>query len=70
MCIRDRPRTLRVGHRLLRGEGLAGDDKERLVGLQVVHRLGEIRAVGALCQPGAAGGAVRSGRRCRERRNP
>ena len=34
-----------VGHRLLRGERLRGDDEERLLGLNRLERLGEVRRV-------------------------
>ena len=36
---------MRVGHGLQRGEGLGGDDEQRLGGIEVANRLGEIRAV-------------------------
>ena len=38
-------RGLRVGHGLQRGEGLRGDDEQRLRGVEIAHRLGEIGAV-------------------------
>ena len=38
-------RRMRVGHRLERGEGLGGDDEQRLRGIEIAHRLGEIGAV-------------------------
>jgi len=34
-----------VGHRLLRGEGLGGDEEERLFGAEVADGFGEVRAV-------------------------
>ena len=39
------PRCMRVGHGLQRGEGLAGDDEQRLGRVQVVGCLGEIGGV-------------------------
>ena len=39
------PRGLGVGHRLQRGEGLRGDDEERLLGVEVPGLLGEVGAV-------------------------
>jgi hypothetical protein len=38
-------RGMRVGHGLQRGEGLGGDDEQRLRGIEIAHRLGEIRTV-------------------------
>ena len=38
-------RGMRVGHGLERGEGLGGDDEQRLGGIEIVHRLGEVGAV-------------------------
>ena len=38
-------RGVRVGHGLQRGEGLGGDDEQCLRGIEIAHRLGEIRAV-------------------------
>ena len=38
-------RGVRVGHGLQRGEGLGGDDEQRLRGIEIVHRLGEVRAI-------------------------
>ena len=40
-----RARRLRVGHRLQRGEGLRGDDEQRLRRVEVARRLGEVGAV-------------------------
>ena len=34
-----------VGHRLLRGEGLGGDEEERLVGAEVADGFGEVGAI-------------------------
>ena len=34
-----------VGHGLQRREGLGGDDEQRLRGIEIAHRLGEIRAI-------------------------
>ena len=36
---------IRVGHRLLRGEGLGGHDEESLVGLDFTKRLGKMRGI-------------------------
>jgi hypothetical protein len=36
---------MREGHGLERRESLGGDDEERLGGVEIGHRLGEIRAV-------------------------
>ena len=38
-------RGVGVGHGLQRGEGLRGDDEQRLRGIEIAHRLGEIGAV-------------------------
>ena len=38
-------RGARVGHGLERGEGLGGDDEQRLRRIEIAHRLGEVRAV-------------------------
>ena len=38
-------RGVRVGHGLERGEGLGGDEEERLVGVEVAHGFGEVGAV-------------------------
>ena len=36
---------MRVGHRLLGGEGLRRDDEQRLLGVKTHHRLGEVGAI-------------------------
>jgi len=38
-------RGVRVGHGLQRGEGLAGDEEERLFGVEIADSLGEVRAI-------------------------
>ena len=38
-------RRVRVGHGFQRGEGLGGDDEQRLGRIEIAHRFGEIRAV-------------------------
>ncbi len=38
-------RGVRVGHGLERGEGLGGNDEQRLCGIETQHRLGEVRAI-------------------------
>ena len=42
---RPRPRGVRVGHRLLRGEGLGRNDEQRLGRVEVVRGFGEVGAV-------------------------
>ncbi len=38
-------RGVRVGHRLLRGEGLGGDEEERLAGAEIADGFGEVGAI-------------------------
>ena len=38
-------RGVRVGHGLQGGEGLGGDDEQRLLGIEIARGFGEIRAV-------------------------
>ncbi len=38
-------RGMRVGHGLERGEGLRGNDEQRLRGIETQHRFGEVRAI-------------------------
>ena len=44
-------RRVRVGHGLQRREGLRGDDEQRLLGVEIDDRFGEIRAVDVRDEP-------------------